>query len=199
MSTYKITWYKNRQRGGDVIVDAENERDAVDLASGSLRYEYPTSFSCEEIQSLPCPNLTSETSRWLDIENTLPTQRMYSPEIAGEIRANLKAVFGLGWKFSVVCDRRGSGAPSITVSVMQAPVEIRTTDSGYMQLNHYYPESETRLSQYGRHVMNLVGEIALFRHWDKSDPMTDYSNCNFYLHTQIGKWDKPFQVAPRTK
>ena len=36
-------------------------------------------------------------------------------------------------------------------------------------------------------------EIMLEGHYDKSDPMTDYFDCAWYMSIQVGKWTKPYK------
>lgn len=114
-------------------------------------------------------------------------------EIAKEIREELKR--RLPWcKFSVTKENFSGGA-SITVALMEAPNEVfKVKDLGYKQLNHYHLDKDTELTYEGYLVMEKALEIVHKRHWDKSDPMVDYINCKFYIHLNVGKWDKHFKV-----
>jgi len=103
-----------------------------------------------------------------------------------------------------------SGGWSIHVSLVQAPYEVvkDTEDfSGYAQLNSYTlrrsdieREREegmcngTRLTDYGWETLKEADRIANQYNWDESDPSTDYFNVNYYLHIEIGQWDKPFSI-----
>lgn len=81
---------------------------------------------------------------------------------------------------------------------------------GYTQLNQYafqdpYDDirpkgvsvpgwnNGTQLSREAWDTMKKVYEIARGFNYDDSDGMIDYFNTNFYLHLNIGKWDKPFK------
>lgn len=199
MATYRIEWYREKLKRGTLVVDATSPENAIRLANSVLKYERPESFKWYDAEeNLPTIDTDVLWLRWAKLEKG-GVEKIYSKEIAKEIRKHLKAVFGKGWKFSVVRDSGGSYTASITVSIMQAPVEIRTVEDAYMQLNHYYPENETRLTESGRAVFNLVTAIARYRHWDKSDPMVDYFNTNYYLHVQLGKWDRDFTVVSESK
>lgn len=118
-------------------------------------------------------------------------------EIAKEVRDELKATFPL-CKFSVTASQH-----SISVSLMSAPYQVLESDS-YAQLNHYSIADEStaeymvnngyKLTANGLEVMRRATAIANAQNWDKSDIQADYFNCNYYLHINIGKWDRPFIV-----
>ena len=48
------------------------------------------------------------------------------------------------------------------------------------------------LTEKGHNTLRRVVEIAQAYNWDNSDSMTDYFDVNYYLHLELGKWDKPF-------
>jgi hypothetical protein len=114
------------------------------------------------------------------------------------VRAELKATFPL-CKFSVTADGH-----SISVSLMEAPYQVLAEGNGYAQLNPYYIDSAhehnymnngSTLTHVGWEVVAKATEIANRQNWDKSDIQSDYFNCNYYLHINIGKWDRPFIVT----
>ena len=43
-------------------------------------------------------------------------------------------------------------------------------------------------------IMKYVYQLSNSFNYDDSDSMIDYFNTNYYLHLNIGKWDKPFRV-----
>ena len=51
------------------------------------------------------------------------------------------------------------------------------------------------LTKEGWDCMKKVNQISTSYNYDDSDGMIDYFNTNFYLHLNIGRWDKPFKVA----
>jgi len=72
----------------------------------------------------------------------------------------------------------------------------------YHQLNHYtlmkkYDELDWNngvfLTEQAHKVLNRAVEIIQHYNWDHSDTQTDYFDVHFYLHVQIGKWDKSFE------
>jgi hypothetical protein len=139
----------------------------------------------------------------------------YAKEIAVTVRENIKKQFPL-CKFSVTVKNFNV----MSVSLMSAPFAVfendldingNKIDRGYAQLNHYQLKDERRevysqelgkwltgvcngvvLTEDAWNLFVKVTEIANEENWDKSDIMTDYFNCNYYLHINIGHWDKPF-------
>lgn len=118
--------------------------------------------------------------------------REYRPlrEITRDIRKNLKEEIPF-CKFSV---RKESGGSGILVSLMEAPFEATVNGADYIQLNHYYLDSDKRMSERTLWVMRKALEIVRRYHWDESDIQTDYHCCNFYISLHIGSYDKPFKV-----
>lgn len=138
-------------------------------------------------------------------------------DIAADVRSTLKAELP-EWKFSVRTDNY-TGGSSIDVSLMSGPEQViesyaRPEDKhlpvpGYAQLNHYaflnqmgaWADMQERrisngyvLTPKGWDVMERATKILAAHHWDKSDISTDYFHCNFYMHIQVGQWNKPFTV-----
>lgn len=48
------------------------------------------------------------------------------------------------------------------------------------------------LTQKGHNLLKRVVEISDQYNFDESDPQTDYFCVNYYLHLNLGKWNKPF-------
>ena len=76
-------------------------------------------------------------------------------------------------------------------------------ERGYAQLNHYqltkrYEEdgicNGTALTPKAWKCVRRATQIATGYRRDDSDGMIDYFDTNFYLHLEIGRWDKPFVV-----
>ena len=79
----------------------------------------------------------------------------------------------------------------------------KTQNENYHQLNYYalgddYDEDNwcngVFLTEKAHNILQRVTQICQKRNWDNSDAMTDYFDVNYYLHLNIGKWDKPFKV-----
>ena len=62
----------------------------------------------------------------------------------------------------------------------------------------YWPDGWNNgaiLTQECWNCMKKATKIATSYNYDDSDGMIDYFNTNFYLHLNIGRWDKPFKVV----
>lgn len=113
-------------------------------------------------------------------------------EIMKEKREAIKTAFPSkdGWKFSI----RKIHHSTISVSIMQYPAFYNFGE--YEQVNHYHING----SDFGaieKTVLNKLNDILHVGHWDKSDMMTDYFNCAWYMKMSIGQWDKPAVKAPK--
>jgi hypothetical protein len=71
----------------------------------------------------------------------------------------------------------------------------------YHQLNHYHFNKEydeiawnngVFLTEQADNILRRAVQIIQHYNWDHSDIQTDYFDVHFYLHVNIGKWDKPF-------
>lgn len=125
-------------------------------------------------------------------------------EIAASVREQLKKELP-GWKFSVRFESF-SGGSSINLSLMSGPEQVMV-GSGYAQLNQYtfkdsptaygrdYHNNGVQLTPKGWEVMRAAVAILSADHWDKSDIQTDYFCTNFYMHVEIGRWDRDYQVV----
>lgn len=137
-------------------------------------------------------------------------------EIAAKIREELKTKHP-NCVFSVTKESYSGGA-SISIDLMAAPFEalkcyyknnwvdgVRKTenyqdDKGHAQLGIISKDYENGqsngavLTLEAWEVMKDAQSIANSYNYDDSDSMTDYFNTNFYLHLNIGKWNKPFKV-----
>lgn len=124
-------------------------------------------------------------------------------EIAKKIRTQLKREFP-DCKFSVRIERY-SGGCSLNISLMSAPFYAGV---GYHQVNHYWLRRNIDealgmtsvinngkdISMDAAKVLLRASEIANSYNYDRSEIQSDYFDTNFYLHVEIGKWDKPFST-----
>mgnify|MGYP001388376792 FL=1 len=116
------------------------------------------------------------------------------------IRVALKAEFP-EIRFSVTNDNHSS----VVVSIMESPYNLineHTADeadikSGYVNINHYYPERYAHEALYQR-IWDIV-KIAPFNAgtedepwYDRSDIMTDYFDVSYYFTLRVGKWNKAY-------
>lgn len=120
-----------------------------------------------------------------------------STEEVRAIRNGLKAKFP-NLKFSVTKDNH----TSVNVSIMAGNVNFdevfRDEPRRHFQVNHYH------LGNYGEHaqlfeqILEIIhtapGTVEGGREWfDKSDAMTDYFHTAFYIHINVGKWNKGYE------
>jgi len=123
-------------------------------------------------------------------------------DIAKEVRETLKKEFP-NLVFSTTIEKY-SGGQSLTVAWMSGfdPIDDSNPENSDIdkndfnfQINRYYIDKDVRLNEKAKNVLKKVNEISNKRNWDKSDPMTDYFNVNYYFHLKVGKWDKPYKIV----
>lgn len=118
------------------------------------------------------------------------TRDLSTTDIAKLLRKEIKEI-APNTKWSITSDHL-----SIHVTLMSAPFEVfmpineyRTT--GHMPVNQYYIEN-MNLTPEATEMFTKVKEFLWSYNYDNSDIQSDYFDTNFYLHMNIGKWDKPF-------
>lgn len=143
-------------------------------------------------------------------------------DIAKAVRKDLKKRFP-ECKFSVTIQRYSGGQSlniNLMEGPFEAILSqrVREWDNGqevwreiepssYHQINHYYldnykedknfsgPGATTNLTMSDEALEAIKFAVALAQgfNFDDSDGMIDYFHCNFYLHVNIGRWDRPFK------
>jgi hypothetical protein len=114
-------------------------------------------------------------------------------ENATLIRNALKLAFP-GIKFAVRKDTH-----SIHVTIASSDIDFSDLNKegvwgvkGYAQINQFH------LHQYGQHealfdkIINIIKTAPADQWYDRSDSMTDYFDTAFYIHLNVGAWDKPY-------
>ena len=75
--------------------------------------------------------------------------------------------------------------------------ELPGRDKGHMQVNLYWLEDH-----YSGQALQILQECAqalqAAGYYDRSDAMTDYFDTAYYMHLNIGAWDKPYQLTAPT-
>ena len=143
-------------------------------------------------------------------------------EIAKRLRKQLKAKFPK-CKFSITIERYSMGQ-SMSLSLMEAPFiaitgrrdrdfidgqevfTIKPDEGTHAQISQYafsdpYDTGNSNgyiLSHEAWDTMKYACRAVASYNFDDSDSMTDYFHTNFYLHPNIGKWDKPFKCTGET-
>ena len=75
--------------------------------------------------------------------------------------------------------------------------ELPGHDKGHMQVNLYWLEDH-----FSGEALQVLQECAqalkAAGYYDRSDAMTDYFDTAYYMHLNIGGWDKPYKITART-
>lgn len=146
--------------------------------------------------------------------NYRATREMNFSDVVKTMRERFKVELP-GVKISTVQENYSMGR-ALHVSIMSAPQDVfdfsgqtenyrgemvpaaelysDVVERKYMQVNQYHVKEHYGLSQYGRDVIAKVNNIVNSFNYDDSDSQIDYFDTRFYLHLNIGKWDKPFIV-----
>ena len=70
-------------------------------------------------------------------------------------------------------------------------IEQRQSSKSH-QVNQYHIETDWQFTEKGKELIKQILAIANKYNWDRSDAMTDYFDVNYYLHFNLGSYDKPF-------
>jgi hypothetical protein len=141
-------------------------------------------------------------------------------QIAKEVRTQLKQEFP-GCKFSVRTEYYSMGQ-SLHVTLVKTPFEVfRTVDEiraeavhgeqpwqtnereqlvhivqeRYDQVNCGWLRESKLYNDTGKKLLLRVRDIAQKDNWDNSDIQTDYFDVHFYLHLNVGSWERPLEVV----
>ncbi len=98
-----------------------------------------------------------------------------------------------GFKFSV----RKEHSSSLHIDILESPYDLaRVREDGTKaesgSINHYYIKDHFE-GHPAFDFLNRINEIAHEGHWDKSDTMTDYFHCAYYINIGYGRWDIPYK------
>ena len=71
---------------------------------------------------------------------------------------------------------------------------FKPNESGYEQVNTYHYKNH-----YSGKALEIMEKIVkcLYSadYYDHSDAQTDYFNTAYYVHLNVGRWNKPFEVV----
>lgn len=127
--------------------------------------------------------------------------------IAKEVKQKLNSQYpDCTWATRI---KRFSGGQELTVSLLSASFQAFARDidcngnkqNGYAQLNQYQFNKDWEaeclnngyyLTKEAWNCMSTAYRIANADNWDNSDSQVDYFDVNYWLHLEIGQWDKPF-------
>lgn len=104
-----------------------------------------------------------------------------------QIRNTLKEKFP-EFRFSV----RNNYHLAVDVSILSGPEDFSDIlgPSGRETINHYWIDRN-----YPTHakLLNAIMGVVDEGNHDNSDIMTDYHDVGWYVHLEIGKWDRPYK------
>lgn len=135
-----------------------------------------------------------------------------------EVQEKRKQINALCKLYGVSATVSGANTSSVTVTIRKGKIDflgnhVQTVKSlayaddrteslaiirqnqGHFNCNHYYLDRQ--FSGDALYFLNEVLAILKIGHYDKSDIMTDYFNCAWYIHINIGQWDKPYQLISK--
>jgi hypothetical protein len=87
-----------------------------------------------------------------------------------------------GWKFSIVREHH----TSIHCHIMESPLDL----GEHSQVNHFYIKEHYKEQPEIAEVLQKIKDILEKGNHHNSDAMTDYFDEGFYIHLEIGKWDR---------
>jgi hypothetical protein len=117
------------------------------------------------------------------------------------IKANLdKVLKPLGIKYSLRVDNHSSinctiksGAVDFIGSMTKPEQFLLHTARGYVQVNPYW--FNEHFTGEPRAIINqVIDALKSADYYDRSDAMVDYFDTAYYMHLNIGAWDKPYEL-----
>lgn len=124
------------------------------------------------------------------------------------IRNALKAKFPK-FKFSA---RKGSGSYSVDVTIKSGPIDFISnyndtvydnrmgcTRDDYLQVNQYWFQDHFSgdAKDMIKEVLSIIKSSPDNKWYNNSDAMTDYFDTAFYIHLNIGRYNKPYTVTTK--
>ena len=123
-----------------------------------------------------------------------------SKENAALIRNALKTAFP-NIKFAVRKDTH-----SIHVTIVSSDIDFSMLDTlatwnhkGYAQINEYHLEFYGQHQELFAKIIDIIKTAPADKWYDRSDSMTDYFDTVFYIHLNVGAWDKPYVYIENKK
>lgn len=136
-----------------------------------------------------------------------------SEQVINKARAALKA---LNKEYGVKATLSGKNSSSLTLKISEGSIDFignycdtiierkhymndadsvvkYVQTSGSIQINQYY--LDTQFSGKALEYLEKAKAIMHVDHWDKSDIMTDYFHCAYYVSMNVGRWDKPYKLT----
>ena len=131
-----------------------------------------------------------------------------------EVQAKTPKLKALCKEYGVKASFSGSNSISLTLTVQSGSIDFienyisttlqqlddqakeRLRLNQNLQVNHYYLDRQ--FTGKALEFLQKAYAIMLEGHKDDSDVMTDYFNCSWYNHINVGKWNKGYEYKPCT-
>jgi hypothetical protein len=119
-----------------------------------------------------------------------------------------KVLKARGFKYSLRVDNHMSIACTITAGPIDFIGNFKATtgdkftnlsgrDMGHMQVNLYWIEDHFS-GQAAAILKECAQALQAAGYYDRSDAMTDYFDTAYYMHLNVGAWDKPYKITAPT-
>lgn len=130
-----------------------------------------------------------------------------------EVQEKRRLITALCKEYGVTATVSGSNSSTLTVTIRKGQIDfignyVDTVDTyptnsqqqkdnalfykkrGFMTVNHYC--IDWQFTGIALDFMMELLQIMKIGHYDRSDIMTDYFHCAWYIEIIIGGWDKPY-------
>lgn len=111
------------------------------------------------------------------------------------ISAKLKGIVPKDWKYSLSVRHHST----IVMTIKSAPKAIlnkplRNGDGAYEQINDWHINDKSIVEEYHDIIVAIMEALNTDNH-NNSDSQSDYFDVGHYVDLNVGKWDKPFEIA----
>jgi hypothetical protein len=138
---------------------------------------------------------TAEQSAELEIKNRQIEKINNAKEIAVKVREYLKEKYP-NFKFSVKSDYNHLNIVWVSGNIypfIDGNLSDYEKKGLNVTLNRYSIAENIKFTPEAKEILIDVDKYSNQWNWDKSDPMTDYFDINYYFNFSVGKWDKPYE------
>jgi len=114
-----------------------------------------------------------------------------SKEVVKNAREALKVV---NKKYNMKTSLRVDNHTALHCTIISGSIDFGFTSG---DINHYWIDTDTRLSPIAKEYLEEVNKVLHAEHWDKSDIQSDYFHCAFYVYIRVGRWDKHYILSSK--
>lgn len=119
-----------------------------------------------------------------------------SKEVIQHVRTGMKAIRK---KYGIKATVAGENSSTLKVTILSGTMDFTRVNSDgefisldYLQVNRYWIDEYWSSNPKAQECLSAINALCSEMHWDKSDIMTDYFNCAYYININIGRWNKPY-------